>query len=539
MAQASRPGWRTTSSFLLAVGLALGLLLAGLGVGLYNESLARTQKVRDTTTQARILASSVTAALAFDDVGTARENVEALRSNPEVEAAGVFDLHGRLVAGFSRGGAPMSSSLVANGYALSGDHLVVTVPVTQGPARFGSVYLRTITEPLGRRLARYSGFALLLVMACMLAAFLGGANASLVQAQRRLTTEMEERQRAEEALRTVEAERNRAALRQSEQQLEFALQAGRLGSWEIDLATDRLVASKVFQENFGVSPQDRFETWQDLIAHIHPDDRERHQEAGALAIAQRTDFESECRTMAEDGVRWILLRGRALYGADGVPIRMAGVSLDVTENKRATERQQLLLDELNHRVKNTLATVQSIAFQTGRATAPTAFEGAFLARIDALARAHDLLTEVAWEGATLADVVDRTLAPYVAQGQGDRIRIAGPSVQLGPNAAVTLTMAFHELATNAAKYGSLSVGGGRVQVEWRLERMAESAIIDLEWRESGGPPVRTPTRRGFGVRLVERGLARELGGKVELLFEAEGLRCKMWLPISGKLRLAA
>ena len=185
MAEASHPGWRRTASFLLAGALALGLLLAGLGVGLYNESLARSQKVRDTMTQARILANSVSAALAFDDVGATREYVEALRSNPEVEAAGVFDLRGRLVAGFSRGGPPMSPRLVANGHVISGDHLVVTVPVAQGAARFGSVYLRTIIEPLGRRLAHYSGFALLLVMASLLAAFLGAANASLVQALRR------------------------------------------------------------------------------------------------------------------------------------------------------------------------------------------------------------------------------------------------------------------------------------------------------------------------------------------------------------------
>jgi two-component sensor histidine kinase len=351
-----------------------------------------------------------------------------------------------------------------------------------------------------------------------------------------------ESQRLEaEAQLAMETERARTALRQTEQQLEFALNAGRLGSWELDLPNGRLTASDIFYASFGIGPETRLDGFEDLSPRIHPADRGRHREAVRKALEDGTDLDSEYRTFAaDDEVRWILIRGRAVYDADGKATRMAGVSLDITERKRAEERQQLLLDELNHRVKNTLATVQSIAIQTAKSVARTgSFENAFIARINALSRAHDLLTEVAWEGATLREVVANTLAPYAGQDQAGRVRFDGPAVRLGPNAAVTLTMAFHELATNAAKYGSLSVASGEVDVAWRFEGAPEAGIVELEWRERGGPPVAIPTRRGFGVRLVETGLAREFGGEVQIRFEPEGLSCRMRLPTSGKLQMAA
>jgi two-component sensor histidine kinase len=258
------------------------------------------------------------------------------------------------------------------------------------------------------------------------------------------------------------------------------------------------------------------------------------------AIEKRTDLESEYRTLALDGeTRWILVRGRAAYDEDDAPRQMTGVSLDITARKRADERQRLLLDELNHRVKNTLATVQSIAIQTRRTADAPSFEKAFLARIAALAQAHDLLTEVAWDGASLKNVIAQTLAPYVADGQADRVELSGPNVRLSPNAAVSLTMAFHELATNAGKYGALSVVAGRVDVEWKVDSPTEPTVVEIDWRESGGPRVPRPTRRGFGSRLVEKGLAREFDGRIELTFAPEGVRCHMHLPLSRKMQLAA
>jgi two-component sensor histidine kinase len=223
--------------------------------------------------------------------------------------------------------------------------------------------------------------------------------------------------------------------------------------------------------------------------------------------------------------------------------RRAHAHLEVIlEDQRhhADQHQQLLLNELNHRVKNTLATVQSIAMQTSRnAHEPARFAEAFTARIGALARAHELLSEASWDGALLRDVIRQTLAPYVAQSGEGRVSLAGPAIHLGPNAAVTLNMAFHELATNAAKYGALSVDAGRVEVTWRLEDGAGPAILGLEWRETGGPPVTEPVRRGFGSRLIEQALAREFEGEAELSFVPAGVICRMRLPLSAKMRRAA
>lgn len=536
-----------------AVGLAVGLLVVGLSMAVYNETLSRTEKLRDVTVQADILSGSVAAALAFDDAALAKEYVSALGASHDVEAAGVYDLRGNLVAGYARPGtaAPRTNSLRAP--SLDGDHLVVSRPVIQGGTSLGSVYLRTVREPLARRAARYGGIAMLVVMAALIVIVLGVSNASLVEAHRKLMAEMEERERTEQALRQsreleaaaqleIAAQRSREALRQSERQLEFALHAGRFGSWAIDLKTGLLTASEFFRANFGLAPDAALAHDFDLDRYTHPDDRDRLHRTREQAIRDHTDFESEYRTLSPGGEeRWILVRGQAAYDADGSAERIAGISLDITARKAAEERQRLLVDELNHRVKNTLATVQSIAIQSRGETLDAAtFEAAFLARLNALARVHDLLSRVSWEGASLEDVVQQTLAPYLAAGDHiGRVRLDGPDVRLGPNAAVTLTMAFHELATNAAKYGALSVDAGRVEVRWKADSPNAPSLVEINWRESGGPPVVMPSERGFGSRFVERGLAREFDGSVELQFASTGVRCRMRIPLSVKLRMAA
>jgi PAS domain S-box-containing protein len=534
----------------LAVGVAVALLLAGLAMLVVNESLIKGQKLREATVQAEILAGSVAGALAFDDRATAAEYVGALHANPDVEAIGVYDAQGRLAAGSAAAGAQPPARNSVRPPVFDGAHLTVTVPVFQGASRLGSVYLRTLVEPLPRRATRYAAVGVLILMASLVVAVLGISNATLAEAHRELQIEMVERARAEEALRlsqkaeaeaqlAVATERGRTALRQSEQQLELALRAGRLGNWALDLSSGRLIASELFRANFGLGAEDAFDRYVSLVARVHPDDRARQQREMDAAITERTDLESEYRTITPGGeTRWVLVRGRAAYDDDGAPVRMTGVSLDITARKTADEHQRLLLDELNHRVKNTLATVQSIAMQSGRGMDAATFEQTFLARIAALARAHDLLTEVAWEGADLKEVIARTLAPYAPEGQADRIHLSGPRIRLGPNAAVSLTMAFHELATNAGKYGALSVAGGRVDVTWNAAAHGPGAV-EIDWTESGGPDVSPPTRRGFGSRLVEKGLAREFDGQVDLVFAPLGLRCHMRLPFSRKMQIAA
>jgi len=219
----------------------------------------------------------------------------------------------------------------------------------------------------------------------------------------------------------------------------------------------------------------------------------------------------------------------AMRDHDGNVIGVVGVSTDITERHRDQAHLNLLVAELNHRVKNTLAIVQSLAHQTFRgagieATARTAFDG----RLAALATAHNLLTRERWEATDLETVVVETLAAQVSDPTSVSIR--GPSVRLDPKTAVSIAMALHELATNAIKYGALSVDGGHVTVRWSSGSADEPRLL-LDWRESGGPKVTAPTTRGFGSRMIERALASELRGKVTLEFRADGLHCAIDAPL--------
>ncbi len=200
---------------------------------------------------------------------------------------------------------------------------------------------------------------------------------------------------------------------------------------------------------------------------------------------------------------------------------------DVTESVLAAQRQKLMIDELNHRVKNTLATVQSIAMQTARSHQdPSSFAETFQARILALSHTHDLLTQSLWEGAELRAVIEHEIAAYGSS----RLSLNGPKVALDPATAVSMGMIFHELATNAAKYGALSSGGGRVFVDWCLAN--EGSRLDLTWIEDGGPPTAPPRRRGFGSRLIERNVRHDLAGKVETFYTSSGFKAEFSIPLS-------
>ncbi|HVY90943.1 MAG TPA: HWE histidine kinase domain-containing protein [Hyphomonadaceae bacterium] len=205
---------------------------------------------------------------------------------------------------------------------------------------------------------------------------------------------------------------------------------------------------------------------------------------------------------------------------------------DVTERLRGEQHLRLVVNELNHRVKNTLATIQAVAAQTFRNAEDLGQAQAnFSSRIMALARANDLLTGENWEGASLSDIV---AAASVALGGNEpgRFSASGPVIRLSPKAALSLSMAMHELGTNAVKYGALSNAEGRINVSWSVARDAGGReMMRIEWRESDGPPVTHPSRRGFGSRLVERGLAGELGGDVQLNFEPSGVVCVIQAPM--------
>jgi two-component sensor histidine kinase len=204
----------------------------------------------------------------------------------------------------------------------------------------------------------------------------------------------------------------------------------------------------------------------------------------------------------------------------------------LSNERLAAEHQKLLINELNHRVKNTLATVQSITTQTLRTAAtPEDAREAMERRLLALSRAHDVLTRESWEGADLKEVVARALEPYQVHGER-RVHVTGPQLRLTPRMALALAMALHELATNAVKYGALSNKNGTVEVAWTLSNGAEPPRLMLRWLEVGGPPVQRPKRRGFGSRLIERSLAQDLNGKVEIAFAPTGVVCSVEAPVA-------
>jgi PAS domain S-box-containing protein len=215
---------------------------------------------------------------------------------------------------------------------------------------------------------------------------------------------------------------------------------------------------------------------------------------------------------------------------DGAVVGIFVEGSDVTERVRAEDLRKLLLDELNHRVKNTLATVQSIAAQTVRATPdPVAFRTAFEARLMALSGVHNVLTSANWEGARLDALLDLELSPYGAA----RYRLEGPAVRLSAQEALTFALVTHELATNAAKYGALSTPDGCVRVTWSVEGEADERRLTLDWRETGGPTVVAPTRQGFGSRLIQRSIQVDMHGETTMAFDPEGLRCRIVLRLSN------
>ncbi|HYF54359.1 MAG TPA: PAS domain S-box protein [Salinarimonas sp.] len=248
------------------------------------------------------------------------------------------------------------------------------------------------------------------------------------------------------------------------------------------------------------------------------------------AMRGESIVEEEYDFVFSDGrVNTLLSSAAPIRDGEGRVIGAVSVGLDISERKRSEEQRTLLIHELNHRVKNTLATVQAIAGQSLRAAAsPEAARETFTARLVALAAAHDVLTRESWEGADLLDVVTAALEPHRAEGQG-RFDLSGPPVRLTPAMALSIAMALHELATNAAKYGALSGEAGRVAVAWQVE----DDVLTLAWRESGGPLVERPSRRGFGTRLIERGLASELKGEVQLRYEPTGVVCLMTAPLTA------
>lgn len=320
----------------------------------------------------------------------------------------------------------------------------------------------------------------------------------------------------------------RVALERQQRTFDLAMLASNMGTWRYTMNDNICIYDENAQRLYGLTEARFLHDEEGVKAKFHPDDMNLMWSRVAKALDPEGDgrYDVEYRVRQLDGSwRWLSAWGLVEFegqGAGRKPVAIAGASRDLSERKHGEELQRLLSNELKHRVKNSLATVQSIVNQTLRGAVD--IESARLAvsaRIVSLAGAHDLLTERNWLGADIADLIARAVSPFPT----NQITLDGPSLDVLPNQALALSLALHELATNAAKYGALSRPEGRVELRWK----ADNGALDLTWRETRGPPVIPPTHRGFGSRLIQNALSRELDGQTRLEFASEGVCC--WLSV--------
>jgi two-component sensor histidine kinase/PAS domain-containing protein len=318
----------------------------------------------------------------------------------------------------------------------------------------------------------------------------------------------------------------RRAFERQRRTFDLAMMASQMGTWRYTLADNICVYDENAQRLYGLTEARFVHDEAGVKAKFHPDDLELMWSRVFKALDPQSDgrYDAEYRVRQLDGSwRWLSAWGLVEFEGDGParkPVAIAGASRDLTERKQAEELQRLLLNELNHRVKNTLATIQALAVQTLRAARdlPSARE-ALDRRIRSMAQAHDLLTLRAWTGANLTDIVMRALDAFTPA----QVKMSGVPIEVSPKHALALSLALHELATNATKYGALSRPEGHVKLQWG----AQDGMLYLDWEESGGPPVAPPTQKGFGSRLLEQLVARDLGGDTKLKYDISGVRCSI------------
>jgi PAS domain S-box-containing protein len=259
--------------------------------------------------------------------------------------------------------------------------------------------------------------------------------------------------------------------------------------------------------------------------------------AAIIALKRRvveTGQSEDCEVSVRENeqLRWYDLHIEALRDVTGDVMGIVCASVDVTTRKESEAQLRLLMRELTHRSKNLLAVIQAMARQTGReAPSVTEFLDQFGLRLQALATSHDLLIQESWYGASLYDLVKSQLSHHI-DASHSQVKLEGPMILLRPEAAQNLGLALHELATNAAKYGALSVETGKVSVAWRKVAAATGEAVEVVWAESGGPDVEEPSRTGFGVLVIKRNLTRALDADVDLTFAREGVQCRVLIPSS-------
>jgi PAS domain S-box-containing protein len=342
-----------------------------------------------------------------------------------------------------------------------------------------------------------------------------------VTAERERVTALE----ARETSLLADAERVQARLDDSEARLHFALRAGQLGTWALNPETRHLDTSPSCKEAFGYDPEASF-GYAEFEAALHQDDRAMVMTAIERTTRTRTraPYDIEYRILTPDGEqRWIAAQGELLTRGDGSALSMTGFVTDISGRKHAEEHRQLLASELTHRVKNTLATVSAVVQQTLKNAASldeaTRVVGG---RIASLATAHELLLRDEVEGAYVGEIVSGVLRPFDG-GDGHLFTVDGPEIRLSPSVTLALSMALHELATNAAKYGALSTPAGTIAIRWDLTGRDEARRFNFSWVEHGGPLVISPASTGFGSRMIERVMAQNVRGTARIDYRPEGV----------------
>jgi two-component sensor histidine kinase/DNA-binding response OmpR family regulator len=327
--------------------------------------------------------------------------------------------------------------------------------------------------------------------------------------------------------RTAELQSSTAQLLQSEQLRGLALAAGRMGTWQWDIREGKLTWDEGQFRIFGVDPHGFDPTPEQVRGMIDPQDVERMGDLAGLLSEDGQTYQTEFRVLRPNGeVRWCIGSAAAGLDSEGRIVRMSGVTVDITDRKEAEERQALLSSEIDHRARNALSVVQSI-MRLSRGKTRRDYVAVVEGRIGSLARTHDLLSKSRWIGADLRTIVNDELAPY-RDGNG-KLVTSGPNVTLPPATAQILALAFHELATNAAKYGALSSASGCVRLAWQLQH----GTLIVTWAESLGSPVRPPTRQGYGLKMISTSVERQLGGQARFDWRPEGLHCTLMVPFSG------
>jgi PAS domain S-box-containing protein len=361
---------------------------------------------------------------------------------------------------------------------------------------------------------------------------------SILLARQRAERELIESKEALER-KTEELTESNRRLRESEARYSTALAAGRMGSWETDLVARTRIWTKEGMALFGLTLADgRGHVGGDddeYRSALHPDDRHLVQRFHELADKQDS-FTSEYRVVWPDGTTlWLRGRGQVVARArDGKAQRLVSIVTDVTERKAAEDHIQFLMHEISHRSKNLLMVIQSIARRTARSAGTMEdFESRFERRLQGLAASHDVLVSKNWQGAPLAELVRQQLVPFV-EVQSSRFELAGPDTIVTAEAAQTIGLAIHELATNAIKYGALSEPSGGVSISWALGKNAgASPQLLLTWTERGGPPVLPPSRKGFGHVVIGEMVERSLNGRVTMEFAVEGLKWSVSIPATN------